>query len=53
VIGAWVALWRPIEIFLYDWWPVRSEARLFDRLSQIDVSTVHVSGGGVAATKVP
>ena len=53
VIGAWVALWRPIEIFLYDWWPLRSEARLFDRLSQIDVSTVHVPGGGVAATKVP
>src|SRR5262245_7058529 len=21
VIGAWVALWRPLEIFLYDWWP--------------------------------
>src|SRR5215510_10726661 len=22
VIGAWVALWRPLEIFLYDWWPI-------------------------------
>ena len=32
VIGGWVALWRPIEIFLYDWWPIRAEARLFDRL---------------------
>jgi hypothetical protein len=21
IIG-WVALWRPVEIFLYDWWPV-------------------------------
>jgi hypothetical protein len=21
VIGAWVALWRPLEILLYDWWP--------------------------------
>ncbi len=37
VIGAWVALWRPIEIFLYDWWPIRSEARLMDRLSEMDV----------------
>ena len=26
-IGAWVALWRPMEIFLYDWWPIRDEAR--------------------------
>jgi hypothetical protein len=22
IIG-WVALWRPVEIFLYDWWPIR------------------------------
>jgi hypothetical protein len=40
VIGAWVALWRPIEIFLYDWWPIRAEARLFDRLSQMEVRTI-------------
>lgn len=36
-IGAWVALWRPLEIFLYDWWPIRSEARLLDCLSEMDV----------------
>jgi hypothetical protein len=28
VIGGWVAMWRPMEVFLYDWWPVRAEARL-------------------------
>lgn len=33
LIGGWVAMWRPLEVFLYDWWPIRSEARLFDRLS--------------------
>jgi hypothetical protein len=43
VIGAWVALWRPLEIFLYDWWPIRAEARLFDRLSQMDVRTVRAT----------
>ena len=37
VIGAWVAMWRPIEIFLYDWWPIRDEARLFDRLAEMPV----------------
>jgi hypothetical protein len=37
VIGAWVALWRPLEIFLYDWWPIRAEARLYDRLGEMDV----------------
>ena len=44
-IGAWVALWRPIEIFLYDWWPIRAEARLFDRLSQMEVRTVSAPPG--------
>lgn len=40
VIGAWVALWRPLEIFLYDWWPIRAEARLFDRLAAMRVDVV-------------
>jgi hypothetical protein len=37
LIGGWVAMWRPLEIFLYDWWPIRSEARLFARLSEMTV----------------
>jgi hypothetical protein len=37
VIGGWVAMWRPLEIFLYEWWPIRAEARLFDRLSAMSV----------------
>ncbi len=40
VIAGWVALWRPLEIFLYDWWPIRAEARLHDRLSEMDVRLV-------------
>ena len=38
IIGGWVALWRPLEIFLYDWWPIRSDARLFDRLAAMPVT---------------
>ena len=37
VIGGWVAMWRPLEIFLYDWWPIRAERKLFDRLSAMPV----------------
>jgi hypothetical protein len=40
VIGAWVALWRPSEILLYDWWPILGEARLFDRLGAMHVQVV-------------
>jgi hypothetical protein len=37
LIGGWVAMWRPLEIFLYEWWPIRAEALLFDRLSRMIV----------------
>ena len=40
LIGGWVAMWRPIEVFLYDWWPIRDEARLMDRLSSMAVRVV-------------
>lgn len=50
VIGAWVALWRPMEIFLYDWWPVRAEARLYERLSELDVRLV-CAGSGAGTTR--
>ncbi len=48
IIGGWVALWRPIEIFLYDWWPIRAEARLFDRLSGMGVRLVNAAPNGSA-----
>lgn len=40
-IGGWVAMWRPLEVFLYDWWPIRAEARLFDRLALMPVEIRH------------
>lgn len=40
VIGGWVAMWRPLEVFLYDWWPIRSDARLLQRLSTMPVRIV-------------
>lgn len=38
VIGAWVALWHPVNIFLYEWWPVSAQARLYDRLADMDMT---------------
>jgi hypothetical protein len=37
VILGWVSMWRPIEIFLYDWLPHVRRLRLFDRLSDAAV----------------
>jgi hypothetical protein len=44
LIGGWVAMWRPIEIFLYDWWPIRADARLLDRLATMPVRMSYTSG---------
>jgi hypothetical protein len=45
VIGGWVALWHPLNIFLYDWWPIRAEKRLFERLGEMQVQVVNTNKG--------
>ena len=32
IIVGWVANWKPIEIFLYDWWPFKRSIHLYQRL---------------------
>lgn len=44
LIGGWVAMWRPMEIFLYDWWPIRAEGMLYTRLSEMVVRIACVRG---------
>lgn len=40
VIGGWVALWRPLEIFLYDWWPIIGQRRSYAVLTKVPVNVV-------------
>jgi hypothetical protein len=51
LIGGWVAMWRPLEIFLYDWWPIRAQAVLFDRLSAMPVRVVQAQAAAPARPK--
>lgn len=37
IILGWVALWRPAELLLYDWFPMRKNARLLEKLSQCKI----------------
>jgi hypothetical protein len=37
LIAGWVAMWRPLQIFLYDWWPLRRRNRVFGKLSAMPV----------------
>ena len=38
VITGWVAMWRPLEILLYDWWPIVDERRHITRILEAPVS---------------
>ncbi|WP_454621966.1 hypothetical protein [Bradyrhizobium cenepequi] len=37
VIVGWVANWKPIELFLYDWWPLARHRNLYRRLAAATV----------------
>lgn len=37
IIGGWVAMWRPMEIFLYSRWPVKRMHELYLRLGNMEV----------------
>jgi hypothetical protein len=39
-IVGWVAMWRPLEIYLYDWWPLREEWQNLRRLARMKVRLV-------------
>jgi hypothetical protein len=41
LIGGWVAMWRLLEIFLYDWWRILSQCWIYDWLSRIQVRIVY------------
>lgn len=36
-IGGWVGMWRPLQIFLYDWWPLTRSRRTYQDLSRAEV----------------
>ena len=36
-IAGWVAMWGPMQIFLYDWWPLRRLGKIYQSLSRMPV----------------
>ena len=38
-ILGWVANWRPLEIFLYEWWPLARRRDLYRRLATASIKT--------------
>jgi hypothetical protein len=40
IILGWVVLWRPLELLLYDWYPVKMNINLYRRLEDSKVQVV-------------
>lgn len=36
-IAGWVAMWKPLQTYLYDWWPVKQQIGLYRRLQAMSV----------------
>ncbi len=36
-IAGWVAMWRPLQIYLYEWWPLRRRGQILYKLSRMSV----------------
>ncbi|AKB25531.1 hypothetical protein MSMTP_2062 [Methanosarcina sp. MTP4] len=36
IIG-WVAMWEPVHIFLYGWWPIVHRRRIYDKIIDMNV----------------
>lgn len=49
LILGWVSNWRPLEIFLYDWWPIARRRDLYRRLSAAAVEKRLYSGAASAS----
>jgi len=37
LIVGWVAMWKPLEIYLYDWWPLRRRGAILRKMSLMPV----------------
>ncbi len=47
LISGWVAMWRPLQIYLYDWWPLARRRRILRKIRDlpVDVSIDAAAGG--------
>jgi hypothetical protein len=37
-IVGWVSLWRPVEILLYEWWPLWRDVSVYDYIQRMDIA---------------
>jgi len=40
VILGWVVVWRPMELLLYDWYPIKRDIKIFSKLEKCSIQIV-------------
>lgn len=53
LILGWVAMWRPVEIFLYDWWPEFGKRQLLLRIAGMAVEVRSAERHDAVETEEP
>lgn len=53
LLMGWCAMWKPLNTFLYEWWPLRETIEVLDELSDIEIDlSVNPARRPVAAQEV-
>lgn len=37
IIIGWVSMWKPINLFLYEWWPIIGERKVFQKIASMKI----------------
>ncbi len=37
ILIGWVSMWKPVNIFLYEWWPLIDQRKIYEKLNLIDI----------------
>lgn len=51
-IAGWVAMWHPMDVFLYGWWPLRRAGKVYRKLSAISVEVRYSESASSAGKSV-
>jgi hypothetical protein len=52
-IAGWVAMWHPMDIYLYGWWPLRRAGKVYRKLSTIPVEVRYPNSSSVPQQGAP
>jgi hypothetical protein len=43
----WVSMWKPVNIFLYEWWPLKEKKSLYEKLTTIEIDIVEIENSNL------